>query len=88
VEFVNKTYQSLPLRLKVTSPSSASVVLPEGENIVLGPETLVKRMCFVRIPADRVTESRIVVILGVYTQDELLEEVKIKFIGPVKKSAK
>jgi cytochrome c oxidase accessory protein FixG len=84
VEFVNKTFDTLPLEVKVESPAEASIVLPEGSDIQLPPEVMMKRMCFIRIPATQVKEARTVVILGIYQGETLLETVKVKFIGPVK----
>jgi len=86
VELVNKTFDELPLRVRVESPSFATLVLPEGEDIRLPAEGLLKRMCFIKIPASEIHESRTIVILGVYHGDELIEKVKVKFIGPVKSS--
>jgi cytochrome c oxidase accessory protein FixG len=86
IEFVNKTFDAMPLHVRVESPSGASLVLPEGADILLEPEVLLKRMCFIRIPANQVTEARTVVVLGIYSGDSLLEKVKVKFIGPVKSS--
>lgn len=84
IEFVNKTFDAMPLQVRVESPAGASVVLPEGSDILLQPEVLLKRMCFIRMPAAQVTEARTVVVLGIYQGDQLLEKVKVKFIGPVK----
>lgn len=84
IEFVNKTFDPLKLQVRAETPASATLVLPEGTDIQVPPEELVKRMCFIRIPAAEVTEARTVVILGVYRGDALLESVKVKFIGPVK----
>lgn len=84
IEFVNKTFDAMPRQVRVESPAGASVVLPEGSDILLQPEVLLKRMCFIRMPAAQVTEARTVVVLGIYQGDQLLEKVKVKFIGPVK----
>lgn len=84
VEFVNKTFDPMPLHLEVVTPTAASLVLPEGSDIQLPSEGLIKRMCFIRIPAEQVTEARTVVVLSVYQGNKLLEKVKVKFIGPVK----
>jgi cytochrome c oxidase accessory protein FixG len=86
IEFVNKTFGEMPLRLRVESPASATLVIPEGELILLPSEGLLKRMCFIKIPASDIVEARTVVFIGVYRDSELLETVKVKFIGPVKSS--
>lgn len=84
VEFVNKTFDSLPLQLRVESPASASIILPEGLDIEAPAGGLVKRMCLVKMPASELKESRTIVMLGVYSKHELVDVAKVKFIGPVK----
>jgi len=84
IEFVNKTFEPITLELKPEDPSSASLLLPEGTSIKLPPEELVKRMCLIKLPADAITGARTVVTIGVYQEGQLLETVKVKFIGPVK----
>jgi len=84
IEFVNKTFEPITLELKPENPSSASLVLPEGTSIKLPPEELVKRMCLIKLPTDAITGARTVVTIGVYQEGQLLETVKVKFIGPVK----
>ncbi|MBL7846751.1 MAG: cytochrome c oxidase accessory protein CcoG [Cyclobacteriaceae bacterium] len=86
IEFVNKTFDPLQLKVKVESPSTATLVLPEGSDILLPAEGLMKRMCFIKLPADAISEARTIVIIGVYQEDRLLEKVKVKFVGPVKSS--
>jgi len=84
LEFVNKTFDPMPLQLRVESPASASIILPEGFDIEAPPGGLVKRMCLVKIPAAELTETRTIVMLGVYSKDKLVEVANVKFIGPVK----
>lgn len=86
IEFVNKTFDPMQLKVKVESPSTATLVLPEGSDILLPAEGLLKRMCFIKLPAEAISEARTVVIIGVYQEDKLLEKVKVKFVGPVKSS--
>ncbi len=85
IEFVNKTFDPMTLDVKVESPPTASLVLPEGPVIQLPKEELVKRMCFIKMPESAITEARTVVTLGIYQDGKLLERVNVKFIGPVKR---
>lgn len=82
-EFVNKTFDDISLRLRVEVPSSATLILPEGDSILLPAEGLLKRMCFIKIPANRVLSAKTQVTIGVYGNKVLLEHVGVKFIGPV-----
>ena len=85
VEFVNKTFEDLPLELKVESPTEAMLVKPDGKEIIVPAEGLLKSIYFIKLPAESISNARTVVILGVYKQGELIEKVKVKFIGPVSK---
>lgn len=88
VEFVNKTFEDLPLEIKVESPVTASLVKADGKAITAPAEGLLKVIYFIKIPAASITTARTVVILGVYKDGKLLEKVKVKFIGPVSKPFK
>ncbi len=88
VEFVNKTFEDLPLEIKVESPVTASLVKADGKAITAPAEGLLKVIYFIKIPTASITTARTVVILGVYKDGKLLEKVKVKFIGPVSKPFK
>lgn len=83
VEFVNKTFDELPLEIRVESPAGAEIVKVDGKPIVVPAEGMTKSVYFIRIPEQGVTNARTVVKLGVYHNDKKLETVKAKFIGPV-----
>jgi cytochrome c oxidase accessory protein FixG len=88
VEFVNKTFEDLPLEMKVESPATATISRADGGTIVVPAEGMLKTVCFIKIPAADIKNARTVVEVGVYHEDELMEKVTIKFIGPVGKSKK
>jgi cytochrome c oxidase accessory protein FixG len=85
IEFVNKTFEEMPLRLKVESPAAASINRVEGNLIKVPPEGFLKSICFIKIPAIEIKSAKTVVIVGVYQEDRLIEKVSVKFIGPVSK---
>ena len=87
VEFVNKTFEELQLQIKVESPAFASIQKVDGKSITVPAEGLTKSVYFIKIPQEHVTKARTVVLLGVYHNGELIETVKAKFIGPVKKAS-
>jgi cytochrome c oxidase accessory protein FixG len=83
VEFVNKTFEDVPLELKVESPETASLVKADGSPVTAPAGGLLKTIYFIRIPADKIAEAKTVVYVGVYSQGKKMETLKIKFIGPV-----
>ena len=87
VEFVNKTFEDLPLEIKVESPAGALLVKPDGKPITVPAESFLKSIYFIKIPATNISTARTIVMLGVYKDGELLEKLKVKFIGPVSKAS-
>ena len=85
VEFVNKTFEALPLEVRVESPASASLVKPDGKPVMVPAEGLLNSVYFIRIPATDIDQAKTIVYLGIYKEGQLLEKVKVKFIGPVYK---
>jgi cytochrome c oxidase accessory protein FixG len=87
IEFVNKTFSELVLELRVEEPKNVELVNVAGKPIAVPAEGLLKGVYFIRIPEKQVTNARTVVKLGVYHHGELIETVKVKFIGPVSRAS-
>jgi polyferredoxin len=87
VEFVNKTFDEMNLQLKVESPAKASINRADGNSFVVPAEGMIKGICFIKIPAAEIRSARTIVTVGVYKGEQLIEKIKIKFIGPVSKSS-
>lgn len=83
IEFVNKTFENIPLSLKVKSPSAATIIRADGSNIDVPSESMLKGVFFIRIPAKEIRTAKTVIEVEVYKGEELLETVDVKFIGPV-----
>jgi cytochrome c oxidase accessory protein FixG len=83
IEFVNKTFSELPVEMRVESPSEATLIKADNKPVNVPPEGLLKAVYFIRIPADRILHIKTEVHIGIYHHDQLLEKVKVKFIGPV-----
>lgn len=83
VEFVNKTFNDLPLELKVIEPAYASLRKPDGKQVVVTAGSMLKTVYFIEIPGDAITSSKTVVTLGVFNNGKQVEKVKVKFIGPI-----
>lgn len=87
IEFVNKTFEDIQLDIRVESPSSATLEKADGKEIMVKAEGIVKNVIFIKIPEKQVVTARTVVNLGVYHNNEKIETIKVKFIGPVTKSS-
>jgi cytochrome c oxidase accessory protein FixG len=86
VEFVNKTFADMPLELRTIFPKNASVQRADGMMTVVPAGAMLKTVYFIEIPATDISTVRTVTRIGVYSGDKLIDELKIKFIGPLKKN--
>jgi len=83
IEFVNKSFDTLHLELRVESPGTALLIKPDNRPIIVPAQGLLKTIYFIKIPSADIVTARTVVLLGVYKQGVLLEKLNVKFIGPV-----
>ena len=83
IEFVNKTFLEIPIELRIESPAEATLVKADNKPVIVPAEGLLKAVYFIRIPADQIDHAKTEVYIGIYQNNELLEKVKVKFIGPV-----
>lgn len=82
-EFVNKTFDDITLEARVESPSYAQLTNVNGKPVLVPAEGMMKSVYFIKIPEDRVTSARTVVNIGIYQNGRKVEDLKVKFIGPV-----
>lgn len=82
-EFVNKTFEDLPLEIRVVSPPGARLYKVDGKPILVPAEAMSKSVYFIKIPEENITDARTVVTLAVYQNGKKIETLKVKFIGPV-----
>ncbi|MDL5048877.1 cytochrome c oxidase accessory protein CcoG [Oscillatoria amoena NRMC-F 0135] len=83
IEFVNKTFEEITLSLRAESPAGVLIRKVGEPEIIVPAGELYKAVCFIEIPADQVTTSKMIVGIGVYRGEERIETIKAKFIGPV-----
>lgn len=86
IEFVNKSFEEKELTLRVVSPVGATLKLIGEERILLPAEKLVKKICIIEMPASTITSVKTSIVIEVLENDEVVETVKTKFIGPVSKT--
>lgn len=85
IEYVNKTFTDIVLDVRAMSPETAELVIVDKKQIIVPAEGFTKGVYFIRMPESEITNARTIVLLGVFRNDELVETVKVKFIGPVSK---
>ncbi len=85
VELVNKTFEDLPLELKIESPSTASIMKVGEANLIIPKEGMMKRMYLVQIPENEIKEMKTIIELGIYAEGKRISHTKAKFVGPLPK---
>lgn len=88
IEFVNKTFDETEITLRVISPAYAELVNVDGNSLKIPGEGLLKRVYFIRMPEEKITTARNVIVIGVFdSAGKQIETIKAKFIGPVTKAS-
>jgi cytochrome c oxidase accessory protein FixG len=83
-EFVNKTFEELNLEVRIESPSYAQLYKVDGKAVIVPAEDMIKSVYFIKIPEKQIMNARTVVRLGIYKNGRKVEDLKVKFIGPVR----
>jgi cytochrome c oxidase accessory protein FixG len=83
IEFVNKTFDDIPLEVKIESPANAVLEKVGDQTLIVPKEGLAKSVYFVKISPKEISSPKTVVTFGIYRNGELLETIKTKFISPV-----
>ncbi len=83
-EFVNKTFDDLQLEMRVEEPGGARLKKIGGNNLILVKAgSMLKEMFLIELEANQVIQPKIKVKIGVYHGNRKLENVSVRFIGPV-----
>jgi len=83
VEFVNKTFEDITLETKVISPEGAVLSKVGDQKVTVPAGEMLKSVYFIKIPTEQVTTAKSTIVVGVYKDGDLVEKLKVKFIGPV-----
>ena len=86
IEFVNKTFNELPITLKLVEPAEAEIKLVEGEHVVVHKESVAKVSFFILMKPENIKRLNTPIRIQVLSNDKLIEEMKSKFNGPVFKT--
>ena len=86
IEFLNKTYDDIPLEVKIESPAEATYLKIGDPAIVVPKEGILKGMIMVKLPESAISSMKTVIELGIYQNGEKVETAKAKFIGPIVKA--
>jgi cytochrome c oxidase accessory protein FixG len=83
IKIINKTQDSIPVELRLKSPKGEIKVV--GGPILVPSNGMFESAFFVEIPANNIKFSPVPLFIEIFSGDELLDEVRSSFIGPVNK---
>jgi cytochrome c oxidase accessory protein FixG len=79
-KMVNKTNEEMPVTFELLSPEGSIEMV--GENITLKPQGIGEGAFFVVLKPENIASMSSKIEIGVYSEGELIETVKTKFLGP------
>jgi cytochrome c oxidase accessory protein FixG len=85
IEFVNKTFEELPIELKLIEPVKGEIRMVEGNNVVVHKESVAKVSFFLLFEPSAIEKINTPIKIQVLSNGKLIEEMKSKFNGPVYK---
>jgi cytochrome c oxidase accessory protein FixG len=83
IEFVNKTFEDIPLEVRIEAPAFAELEKVGEQNLVVPGEGLLKNVYFIKIAPDKIAEPKTAIELGIYRDGKRIETIDTKFISPV-----
>ena len=84
VQFVNKTFDSLKLDIRVENMPTAKLEKVGEGSVVVPPNDLAEGVYFIKIPAEDIKKAKTTLKIGVYRNGEQVESTSAQFLGPVK----
>ncbi len=83
IEFVNKTFDELPITLQIIEPAGSEIKMVEGDNVVVHKESVGKVSFFLQMKPENIKKLNTPVRIQVLSNGKLIEEMKSKFNGPI-----
>lgn len=83
IQFINKTTEPMELTLKVLNLEGTTLEKVGGPEINVPAKGKLDAIFTFRIPEDQLTGAKTRVNLGLYNGDELIDEIKTNFLGPI-----
>ena len=83
VQFVNKTFDQMDLRINIFGIEGARVRLVGAQDIVVKPSEQIDGVLFIDLPREYLSESQTHVTLELYHGDNLVDKISTNFFGPV-----
>jgi cytochrome c oxidase accessory protein FixG len=86
INIVNKTFNTIPVRLKLENIKGEIKMI--GDNITLGSQEIADRKFLVLLKKDSIKKMNTPLVVGIYSDNKLLKQMKTSFLGPVEEELK
>ncbi len=81
VKMINKSYDTIPVGLRLKAPVGGSIAMV-GAEMILPPNDVIESVFFIRIPRASIFGPTTLVVVEVLNGDEVMEEITTSFMGP------
>jgi cytochrome c oxidase accessory protein FixG len=83
IEFVNKTFDDVPLEVRIESPAAATLQKIGSGPLVVPKEGMTKNLFIIKIPEAQVTDTQTVIRISAWQNGKKIQTANARFIGPI-----
>lgn len=83
IEFVNKTFNAVPIELELIKPKGGKIILIDRNKINIPKDELAKTSFFIEIDPKLITSNQNEVLINVTSNGKVIEQMKSNFLAPV-----
>lgn len=83
IQLINKTTEDITINLKLMD-SEGTIEVVGGHTITIEATSKTEAVFYVRFPESALKGNKNAIVLGIYQDDTLLDQVKSNFLGPIK----
>ena len=84
IQVINKTFDDIELEIEVLDPPEAIISRVGQASTMVPANGMVEGVYFVEIPRNLIAKTKTSIKLGIYSENELLENVNTNFLGPAR----
>jgi cytochrome c oxidase accessory protein FixG len=85
IQVINKTFNDIPLYIKVLDQPEAKIYRVGEPSLLVPANGMVESVYFVELPATQIVKAKTPILLGIFSENSMIEKVKTNFLGPVKR---
>jgi cytochrome c oxidase accessory protein FixG len=83
IQFVNKTFEEITLDIRLKDFKNGEITRVGGETISIPSNENVEGTFFIELPREEVIHTKTNLVIEVLVNNEVIDEVKTNFLGPV-----